>query len=270
MTEPAIPRLSATALLLRDRPRGSGPSGLEVFMVVRHHQIDFASGALVFPGGKVDPQDRDPRLVSAAAAAAGWSAEETACRLCTIRETFEEAGVLLARAKGEQTLIGGRRLADLAPRYRQPLVEGQVTLAEMMDREGLEAAPELLIPFAHWITPQIMPKRFDTHFYLAAAPGDQLAVHDGHESVDSRWIAPASALAEADAGHLTLVFATRMNLIKLGRSPDSESALSTGRTAPIVTVMPERVERASGPALRIPLAAGYGVEEVPVAAIPRP
>ena len=262
---PVQPRLSATALLLRD-----GPAGLEVFMVVRHHQIDFASGALVFPGGKVDPQDHDPRLLQRVAGAESLRPEERACRICTIRETFEEAGVLLARPRGESRLIEAARLSDLIPRYRAALTEGEIALADLLEREDLELAADLLVPFAHWITPVGMPKRFDTHFFLTPAPRDQIAVHDGSESVDSRWVAPAAALAEADAERLTLVFDTRMNLVKLARSADSAAALEASRTAPIVTVMPERIDRADGPALRIPLAAGYGVEEVAVAGMPRP
>ena len=118
---------------------------------------------------------------------------------------------------------------------------------ELLAGAGLELALDALIPFAHWVTPPIMPKRFDTRFYIVAAPNDQIAIHDGAESVDSVWINPARALAEAKAGKYTLVFATALNVQMLGQSADVASALAAARARRIVTVEPvaERTERAT-------------------------
>jgi 8-oxo-dGTP pyrophosphatase MutT (NUDIX family) len=222
------PRPAATVLLVRD-----GPRGLQVFMVVRHHKIDFASGALVFPGGKVDPEDY---------ALAGDDIDK-ASRVAAVRETFEECGVLLARRRD------GRALANVAPR---------ASFRELLEAESLEPALEALTPFAHWITPPILPKRFDTRFYIVAAPEGQTAAHDGAEAVDSVWIEPAQALVEADEGRRTLVLATRLNLELLGRSASAAEAIAAARARRLVIVEPRPTKTPSGYRLTIPLEAGYG------------
>ena len=193
-----------------------------------------------------------------------------AYRVCAIREAFEECGVLLARPRGSKALLGGARLAELDQRYRHDLERGAVGIGTMAGQQDLELACDLLVPFAHWITPTPLPKRFDTHFFLAGAPADQLAVHDGRESVDSVWISPKKALQDGDAGKLTLVFATRMNLQKLANSDTVEAALAAARRSQIVTVTPKIGQGPEGRVLRIPLAAGYGVEEVLIKDMPRP
>src|SRR5262249_6725667 len=114
----------------------------------------------------------------------------------------------------------------------------------------------------HWITPEPMPKRFDTHFFLIAAPVSQLGAHDGGESVEGFWISPQAALAEAQAGKRTLVFATRMNLTKLARYATVAEAVAATRARPVVTVVPQVKRTAEGRWLQIPAEADYGVTEV--------
>ncbi len=258
-TDNAVPtpaRLSATVLMLRD-----GRDGMEVFMVVRHHAIDFASGALVFPGGKLAAGDADARVRSRCSGAEGLSAEQLGLRVGAIREAFEECGMLLARASGQSGLIAHARLAELGARYRQPLDKGEIGIAEMLEREDLMLACEELVPFAHWITPTFMPKRFDTYFFLAPTPPEQVALHDGREMVDSAWLRPADALAEAAAGTRTIVPATLLNIEKLGRSASVAAALAAARGSPVVRVLPELEQGGEGLLLRIPAEAGYGVTE---------
>jgi 8-oxo-dGTP pyrophosphatase MutT (NUDIX family) len=241
-----------------------GSSDLEVFVVERHHQIDFAGGATVFPGGKVEEWDQDPGLRERCAGAGGLDEAALGFRVAAIREAFEECGVLLARPKGSREMISMARLADLLKRYRDDVRRHRVSLAQIARAEDLELACDLLVPFAHWITPEGMPKRFDTHFFLVAAPPDQFAAHDGTESVDSTWLSPRRALEEADAGRRQIIFPTRMNLAKLGRSHSVSEAIAAAKQAPIVTVLP-RVERgAGGPILRIPAEAGYDIVEAPL------
>jgi hypothetical protein len=119
------------------------------------------------------------------------------------------------------------------------------------------------VPFAHWITPEFMPKRFDTWFFLVAAPEDQVAVHDGREGVDSVWIRPADAIAEAEAGRRIIIFPTLLNVQKLGRSASVAEALAAAHREPIVTVLPRVFETAAGSVLRIPAEAGYGISRRP-------
>src|SRR5918999_283307 len=210
---PAAVRPASTILLLRD-----GPDGMEVFMVVRHHQIDFASGALVFPGGSVDADDheiaKDPALCSADG---GLDAAALAFRIGAVRETFEECGILLARMKESSELVSAVHAGEIEARHRVALNKGERNFSEILKAEGVVPALDALVPFAHWITPLDMPKRFDTHFYLAVAPADQLGAHDGHESVDSIWVQPNAAVEGARTGKFKLVFATERNLIKLGK-----------------------------------------------------
>jgi 8-oxo-dGTP pyrophosphatase MutT (NUDIX family) len=248
MTAPA-PRLAATILLVRD-----GRAGLEVFMVQRHHQIDFATGAMVFPGGKVEEADADPRLGGPAELAA----DARTVRAAAIRETFEECGVLLARPRGGGELVSAARLAELEARWRDELARDDASLPDLVLGEELELAFDRLVPFAHWVTPEMVPKRFDTHFFLAAAPPDQVALHDGRESVDSVWITPQAALAEAEAGRRTIIFPTLMNLNLLGLAASVDDALARARRAPVVTVRPTLARTPDGkPELRIPPEAGY-------------
>jgi len=243
----AEPLPAATILLVRD-----AAAGLEVFMVERHREVDFATGALVFPGGKLEPGDREPRTLARCPAGSGLPPHDLALRVAAIRETFEEAGVLLARPRGSTALVDAGRLREIGRRD---------ALGALAEAEDLELAADLLVPFAHWITPEFLPKRFDTHFFVVAAPGDQAAAHDGSESVDSAWITPAAALAEAESGRRTIVFPTLANLRKLGRSRSAAEALERARRDPVVTVLP-RVERRDGRAVVcIPPEAGYEPSE---------
>jgi hypothetical protein len=121
-------------------------------------------------------------------------------------------------------------------------------------------ALDLLVPYAHWITPEGMPKRFDTWFFLAAAPPEQAGAHDGKESTDSIWISPREALAGGDSGRFKLPFPTSRNLIRLGKQPSVKAALDDSRGKSIVTVMPVVTKLNGGRQLRIPLEAGYDGE----------
>jgi 8-oxo-dGTP pyrophosphatase MutT (NUDIX family) len=254
MSAPAevIPRPAATLLLLRD-----GPAGLEVLMVTRHAATEVAGGALVFPGGRVDPADGAPKALDCCGAAAQADPATMRFRVAAIRESFEEAHVLLARRRGEEAPIAAPALAaleeDLAARLgRAP------HFADLMASGAIELATDLMVPFAHWITPKGRSRRFDTRFFLAPVPADQVAAHDGREAVESVWISPAAAVAAADARRVSLVFATRMNLRKLGQSRDVAAALAAARGDRIVTICPELYETPAGLRIRIPADAGYG------------
>jgi len=249
------PRPAATVLLLRD-----GADALEVFMVVRHHEIDFASGALVFPGGRVDTGDHviaeRPDLCPGPE---GIDAMAMALRVAAIRETFEECGILLARPRGSDRLIPAERLRDVEAAQRAPLCQGEISFADILATEDLVLATDLLVPFAHWITPANQAKRYDTHFFLVVAPEDQVGVHDGSEAVDSVWISTEQALAGVASGRFKMVFPTHMNLTKLGRDRTVAAALASARANPVVTVEPVPLKTENGVRqLRIPVEAGYG------------
>jgi 8-oxo-dGTP pyrophosphatase MutT (NUDIX family) len=255
--EVVVPRPASTILLLRDGP----VSEIEVFMMVRHYEIDFNSGALVFPGGSVDKGDQEiiqnPELYSGGG---GLDASALSFRIAAIRETFEESGILLARARGSKALIDAKRASEIEADHRTALCEGKTTFRKVLTDSGILLALDELVPYAHWITPEGVPKRFDTWFFLAAAPPEQVGAHDGKESTDSIWLSPREALAGGDSGRFKLPFPTTRNLIRLGEQPSVRAALDDAGGRPIVTVMPVVTKVNGGRQLRIPLEAGYDGE----------
>jgi 8-oxo-dGTP pyrophosphatase MutT (NUDIX family) len=251
-----VARPASTILLLRE----GEADAIEVFMMVRHYEIDFASGALVFPGGSVDAGDQD--IIAAPGLYAGSDGLDTATlnfRIAAIREMFEESGILLARPRGSSQLTDAAWAGEIAASHRAPLCAGEVTFAQILIQHDLVLALDLLVPYAHWITPEKMPKRFDTWFFLAAAP-EQVGAHDGRESTDSIWLSPREALEGGKSGRFKLPFPTTRNLIKLGKQPSVAAALADARQHPIVTVMPVMTKDGDKRRLRIPAEAGYDGE----------
>ena len=255
--EPAVPIPSATVMLLRD-----GASGVEVFMVQRNAGIDFAGGALVYPGGKSDAADFTEDTAAFCDGVSSLALRDVGNRVCGIRETFEEAGFLLAREKGSGSLVLRDRCLQLGQQYRDAVHSGELTMRDLAAQENLILACDLMVPFARWITPTRSPKRYDTWFFLARAPEGQLGSHDQTESVDSLWISPDSALKGASENIYNIVFATRSNLMKVGRAADVADALETAQRDQIVTVEPEITELDDDRiSFKIPREAGYGFSE---------
>ncbi len=277
MAEPAVPhaveaRAAATIMLVRD---GDGPEGpaLEVCMLRRHIAAGFFGGAYVFPGGKVDDEDRSAAAVDAcagrddpgASALLDLPAGGLAFWVAALRECFEEAGVLLACRDGDRP---GRVLIDLtSPESRQGLAAsraslnaGAVGFLDVLSEHGLRLAADQVHYFSHWITPQGAPKRYDTRFFVAALPPGQVPVHDEHETVDTVWVRPADALSRAAAGELDIIFPTMKNLQAIGRFTTSQELLSAAAAVEHVpTVMPRVVADERG--LRILLPGDPGYEE---------
>src|SRR5438552_5505454 len=230
-------------------------------MMVRHYEIDFNSGALVFPGGSVDKGDKEisatPELYSGGE---GLDEASLSFRIAAIRETFEESGILLARPKGSKALVDARRAGEIEAAHRADLCDSKVTFLKVLTDNGMVLALDELVPYAHWITPEGMPKRFDTWFFLAAAPPEQVGTHDGKESTDSIWLSPREALEGGESGRFKLPFPTTRNLIKLGKQASVAAALQDAQQRPIVTVMPVMIKDGDKRRLRIPAEAGYDGE----------
>ena len=260
MTDPArdVPILpAATILLVRDEP------AFEVLMVKRHHQIDFASGALVFPGGKTHAGDHD---LAWEARVLDWDAADTVqrpLRIAAIREAYEETGILLARHAGGAPFAGDERAAAARDEVAADRRSFLSLVAELDLRLDLAA----LAVFARWITPPVMPKRFDTWFYVAAAPPDQLALCDGWETVDAEWITPAEALRLAELGERKVIFPTRMNLQLLAEAAGAVDAIARALARRLVTVEPKVTDTPDGRVLVIPHDAGYGAVTEPLSRV---
>ena len=257
-TDIPVPTPASTVIIGRD-----GLMGIEMFMVLRHEKSNFASGALVFPGGKIDESDKVPALRSFCTGAEDVEDSMLCTMVAAVRETFEESGILLARHGDDDNILSGAHLASL-DRYRQPLNSGELTLAEFLKEEDIKLACDQLTLFAHWITPEMVPRRFDTRFFLAKAPEGHDGVHDGTESVDSLWISTQDAIGEYKDGKYFIMFPTRMNIQKLGRNRTMNDALAAARSATVTTVTPWMEERETGSALCIPEEAGYGITSEPL------
>lgn len=202
-------RPASTTMLLRQAP------DLEVLMVRRNQMIDFVAGAMVFPGGRVDPGDADPAWRERVT---GWDSvpeDERAPRIAAIREAFEESGVVIG--------AGFQPGPDLMP-LRKAVEAGEIAFSEAMRSLGVTVDLTRLTLFSRWVTPPVAPKRFDTRFYLVAMPKGQVVSSDGRETVATEWIAPAEALRLAAAGERRIVFPTRMNLRILAESPTISAA----------------------------------------------
>jgi 8-oxo-dGTP pyrophosphatase MutT (NUDIX family) len=256
--KPQVPILpAATILLLRDKP------AFEVLMVKRHHQIDFASGALVFPGGKTHAGDADPAWEDRSLGWGGSLPQKRPLRIAAIREAYEEAGILLAR-HGDGSPFKGDERATAA---RDEVATDRRHFLDLINELDLYLDLEALSVFARWITPPLTPKRFDTWFYVADAPEDQLALCDGWETVDAEWIAPQEAIRLGEAGERTVIFPTRMNLKLLAEASSAGDAISRAQARELVTVEPQITERPGGRVLVLPPNAGYGVVEEPLSRV---
>ena len=261
--KPVTPRPAATVLMLRD-----GPNGMEVFMVKRHHEIDFAKGALVFPGGSADPGDASAIVRKRSDGGEKISEEALRFRIACIREAFEETGLLLCRKADAPEVLEADECEALH-HYREKLEANELDFGQFLEAENLIACLDRLEHFAHWITPAGMPKRFDTHFYVARTPARQMAKHDGSENVDSVWITPADACAAADRGEYTIIFPTRVNIEKLDRmGKDVASAMANIAKDHVVTVLPQVTPIEGGRIMKIPAEAGYGFSEVAIKGVP--
>lgn len=232
------PRPAATVVLLRD-----APAGLEVFLMKRHGLSDVLGGAYVFPGGKVDAADAELDMLahgdqapSALHAGLGESdiSEVTASALyvAALREAFEECGVLFAQ--GDASPTPAAHAATL-------LREGQgfnAVLAQL----ALRLQTQAILPWSRWITPvrpSVMNKRFDTRFFVAAVPGDQVARHDDFETTESIWLSPREALLQYWAGQIELAPPQIMSLAHLARHQAVDSVLAAARARRPPVIQPE-------------------------------
>ena len=238
-------RDAATVLVLRD----SGDA-LEVFMVKRDSGLAFLGGAYVFPGGAVDEADYDERFehylpsFDAGAMARSLDIEDRgrvrAYIVAAVRELFEEAGILLSRADGQWVALDGDddragRIAAERPR----VAAGQRSFIDLVMREELLLAADCLQHFAHWITPEGAPRRFDTHFFVAPMPERQDARHDTVESTDGMWISPGAALASYAKKEIELVPPTIVTLDRLSLHSDTGEVLEAAANLDVIPVWPK-------------------------------
>jgi 8-oxo-dGTP pyrophosphatase MutT (NUDIX family) len=220
----AKPRDAATLILLRDSDRPGG--GIEALLLQRHARSAFLPGAHVFPGGVVEEADFAPEM-GALCRELSFDQAHRIIRdisppqkslgffVAAIREAFEESGILLG--------------------YRGEVHANPSLFASGLSGEGLKLATDRLFYFAHWITPEVLPIRFDARFFVAAAPAGQEASADEKETVEARWISPQDALAEHQMGRLKLVPPTFHSLTELVEFRTVDEAIGSTRGKRIQT-----------------------------------
>jgi 8-oxo-dGTP pyrophosphatase MutT (NUDIX family) len=251
-SQPVVPRPAATVLLLRE-----GRESVEVLLIRRHEKLAFMGGMWVFPGGAVSAAD-----ASAAVLARIPEASRTDCaRLHTLqgeaipereylslmiaacRETFEETGVLLASDSAGRPCDNDRS-ARLQEERRAVASQPEV-FPELLRAEDLFLRVDRLVYWAHWITPSVVPRRFDTRFFLAPVPSDQRVVIDTTETVDHAWMSPAALVATATAGNMPVSHPTLYNLMELDASLQEHGSLQGLLAAEaqrsVVAILPKMV-----------------------------
>jgi glyoxylase-like metal-dependent hydrolase (beta-lactamase superfamily II)/8-oxo-dGTP pyrophosphatase MutT (NUDIX family) len=235
------PRASASLVVVRD-----APDGIEVLLSRRAERGDHTSGAWVFPGGIVDPGDAllPPACCSGvddaeANARLGLSGGALSYYVAAVRECFEESGLLFAvDARGEFVSLDGDAAATLRA-WRGPLHRGERSIGELCGEFGLRLALDRLVYLSHWLTPLGRAKRFDTRFFIAAAPPAQTAEFDGTEMLEQLWLRPADALARAV--ELKLMTPTQTTLRLIGRFADVSALLAWAREPREIALIMPRV-----------------------------
>ncbi|MGK5110541.1 MULTISPECIES: NUDIX hydrolase [unclassified Geodermatophilus] len=235
----AEPKQAATVLLLRD-----GTPGLEIYLLRRTKGMPFAGGMTAYPGGGVDPRDGDVETAWAGPPPARWAeafgcdermARELVC--AAVRETFEEAGVLLAGSADGNDVVPDVS-GDEWEAQRQALLTRELSLAELLADRGLALRSDLLRPFAHWVTPPVEPRRYDTKFFVAALPVGQEARHVTGEADEASWLTPEAALTEMRGGTRPMLPPTIHTLGQLAPFADVAAVLAGSPPEPLQPISP--------------------------------
>ncbi|MEM9014814.1 MAG: NUDIX domain-containing protein [Pseudomonadota bacterium] len=252
MIDDAIP--AATILLLRDEP------AFEVLMIERHANIKFAGGAMVFPGGRIDSADSDPRWRDHCAGVKIVDANQIVPRIAAIREAYEETGILFARSD-DGSMLSGDGAAKF--NHERGIVEQDAArFFELVRDNKLILAIEALHLYARWAPPKAAQhRRYDTWFFAAKAPSGQIAVEDGNEATASTWTTPDAVLKSFAAGECKMIFPTVRNLELLNRSHSASDVFSLAAERKIEKVEPWVIERDGKHIICIPSDLGYPVTE---------
>lgn len=253
------PRDAATVVLLRD----AADHGVEAYLLRRLAGMAFAGGRYVFPGGSVDPRDEAAATGWVGAAAAEWaaplSAPEPLARalVCAaVRETFEEAGVLLAGRDSSHVVDVDGDTAHWRAE-QAALLDRSASMAEVLARNGLVIRADLLRPWAHWVTPEIEPKRFDTRFFVAALPPGQQPVHFLGESDASEWVRPADAVERHATGEMAMLPPTVFTLAELSEYATVAEVIAAAQARDVRRVLPRIVVSGDDVVLLLPGEPGY-------------
>ena len=249
--EPAPARPAATIVLMRD-----GDAGSDVLLLRRNRRSGFVPGAYVFPGGRVDEADGAAGLVERVDGLTEDSAAERlehagdhppaiAFYLAALREAFEETGILVGNgADGAHPPTAAE--SQEVDRIRDELMEDRITFAQALDRMECRVDGSAMEYLAHWITPTVEPRRYDTRFFAAMVPPGSDAIIDPREMTDAVWTTPEVALARNEDGRLPMVFPTIKTLERLARYDDVASTLEALAKRRVPSILPRLVTTPTG------------------------
>jgi len=257
---------AATVILIRPSKDGDW----EIFLARRHQKQTFMAGAYVFPGGQLEETDNNPQLKNYIKTADVFDP----CRLlqdsslpgekalgffiAAIRETFEEAGILLGgKTTGNFVSFHDEKVLKRFNDYRHQLNASQITLAEIAQKEKISFFPDALIPYAHWITPEFEKKRFSTRFFLAKLPPNQTPVADAIELTESLWVTPQEALEMHREQKIILMPPTFKTIEELSAFRDIDELFSAAKTKIIYPILPQL----AGNILKLPHDPEYSIED---------
>lgn len=262
--DPSHPRPAATIILARDSEHG-----IEVFMMKRTTEVTFAKGMHVFPGGGVDASDHSKDMHDLcvgvddqrASAELGLEQGGLAYWIAAIRECFEEAGLLIGYRHDQTQLQLDATDAQKLSALRAELAQNNLSFAQLLAREQLRAATDQLIYYSHWITTPGRPRRYDTRFFIAPAPAEQIAMHDNSETVAHLWVRPTQALALFKQGEIDLMFPTIKTLESLVQFGRVEDLLRHARTKPEIAATTPHVSTARDGSIRMLIQSDYAYAE---------
>jgi 8-oxo-dGTP pyrophosphatase MutT (NUDIX family) len=248
---PVVARPAATIALMRD-----GDSGLDILLLKRNRSAGFVPGAYVFPGGRVDTADADEEIVSRVDGLDGPAADRRlslptgdppalAYYLAAVREAFEETGILIGHDSAGVAPATAAQDPEVDA-LRDELMEDRMGFADVLDRMRCRIDGPALEYIAHWITPEVEPRRFDTRFFAAKVPAEAKVIVDTREMSDAVWLTPAGALERYVQGALPMVFPTIKTLEQLEQYRSVNEALMDLGGQEIPTFMPRLVMTPTG------------------------
>lgn len=256
---------AATVILIRPSKSGDW----EIFLARRHQKQAFMAGAYVFPGGQLEETDNDPQLENYIKTADVFDP----CRLlqdsslprekalgffiAAIRETFEEAGILLGgKTTGKYVSFHDEKVLKRFNDYRRELNSSQITLEEIARKENIFLFPDTLIPYSHWITPEFEKKRFNTRFFLAKLPPGQTPLADAMELTESLWVTPQKALEMHRQKEIILMPPTLKTIEELSAFRNIDELFSAAKTKIIYPILPQL----TGNSLKLPHDPEYSID----------
>jgi 8-oxo-dGTP pyrophosphatase MutT (NUDIX family) len=259
---------AVTVIIVRE----GGGTPFEVFLMRRHRDQHFMGGAYVFPGGRLEETDCDPSLMEWTT---GLTAEEAKAKLnepdlpgeravglflAAVRETFEEAGVLLAASsRGEMIGLTDAETQSRFRAHRRKLHCGEISLKGLAEGEGLRFMLGLLTPFSHWITPEVEIRRFDTRFLVARMPEGQSPAHDSVETVESLWVTPREAIAKNDSGEILLMPPTLKTLDELCQFRSLDEIFHKASQQEINPILPQPFKSGDAFGVKLPHDPEYSI-----------